>query len=247
MFVRCVVGLAVLGLVSPVALPAARSQPSHFGHFDRWQTRRGELRVASFAEWFRRPSPPVALRADCAESIVARPDFVRFVRHAPTEAPLLVELRPEYGGVRFDKTNHDAPFIVACTLAQRLPQLAAVFARHGVTEVLVNSAYRREPGVSYHAMGLALDIKQLTLSDGRVLPVLDHFPAQAARPTCGALPALASDPALRRDQLTLLSIACDLARDVDAGLSTVLTPNYPGHADHFHIDVRPGEASVYVR
>jgi hypothetical protein len=239
----CVTLLCLGGAVQPSN--ATRPRPST--SFERWQARRGELREAPFAEWFGRPSAALTLHHACADGMARRPDFVRHVRHAPTSAPQLVELRPLYGTVRFDKTSADAPFIVACALAERLPALAAVFARHGVTEVLVNSAYRRDPEVSYHAMGLALDIKRLRFADGRVVPVLGNFPTQTTRATCGELPPLASDPAHRRNQLALLSIACDLARDVDAGLSTMLTPNYPGHADHFHLDVRPGEQRVFIR
>ena len=127
------------------------------------------------------------------------------------------------------------------------PAIAGASARHGVTEVVVNSAYRKAPDVSYHAMGLALDIQRLRFEDGRDVPVLGHFPTQPSRETCGALPALSSVGSVRREQLALLALACDLARDVDAGLSTMLTPNYPGHADHFHIDVRPGEPRVFIR
>ena len=242
----CASGCALL-LLGVVGLSSASSQAQPFSQFERWQTRRPELRIAPFAEWIRRPSVPPHLNDGCAQAIEQRPDFVRHVRHAPTDAPQLVELAPMYGRVRFDKTSDSAPFIVACALAERLPALAAVFARHGVVEVVVNSAYRQDPGVSYHAMGLALDIKRLRFADDRVVPVLGRFPTRSDSGTCGALPALATDDALRRDQVALLSIACDLARDVDAGLSTVLTPNYPGHADHFHIDVRPGENQVYLR
>ncbi|MBK6578315.1 MAG: hypothetical protein IPG17_19380 [Sandaracinaceae bacterium] len=237
---------ALTWLGSPEGRGAA-SLEQDFAPFERWRTGRPELRVAPFAEWFGRPSAPLTLHTGCAESVAQRADFVRHIRHAPTPAPQLVELRPLYGRVRFDKTSEDAPFIVACALAERLPAIAAVFERHGVTEVVVNSAYRKDPDVSYHAMGLALDIQRLHFADGRVLPILGNFPVQAGRETCGALPPLAQDSARRRDQVALLSIACDLARDVDAGLSTLLTPNYPGHADHFHVDVRPGERRVYLR
>lgn len=239
--------VVVLTLLGGVAHPSAASRDPDFTGFERWRAGRPELRVAPFSEWFPRPSAPLALRTGCAEAIAQRADFVRHVRHAPTAAPQLVELSPLYGGVRFDKTSGDAPFIVACALAERMPAIAAVFARHGVSEVVVNSAYRKDPDVSYHAMGLALDIQRLHFADGRVVPVLGHFPVHATQETCGALPPLVGDLAQRRHQLTLLALACDLARDVDAGLSTLLTPNYPGHADHFHIDVRPGEPRVFIR
>lgn len=238
---------AALYLLGGVAHPSASSGATEFAGFERWRAGRPELRVAPFAEWFQRPSAPLALHTRCADAIAQRQDFVRHVRHAPTEAPQLVELSPLYGRVRFDKTSDDAPFIVACALAERLPAIAAVFARHGVTEVVVNSAYRKDPDVSYHAMGLALDIQRLRFEDGRDVPVLGSFPLHPTNETCGALPPLGGSTAPRRDQLTLLSLACDLARDVDAGLSTLLTPNYPGHADHFHIDVRPEERRVFLR
>ena len=236
-----------LTLLGGVAHPSASTRDRDFTGFERWRAGRPELRVAPFAEWFQRPSVPLALHASCAEGMAQRADFVRHVRHAPTRAPQLVELSPLYGSVRFDKTSGDAPVIVACALAERLPAIAAVFERHGVTEIVVNSAYRKDPDVSYHAMGLALDIQRLRFADGRDVPIVGNFPTEATGETCGALPPLSSVGSVRRDQLTLLALACDLARDVDAGLSTMLTPNYPGHADHFHIDVRPEERQVFIR
>lgn len=209
-------------------------QSRPFEQFERWQARRPELREAPFASWRPRRAPVLSLSRGCANRMTLRADFVRRIRRRRLRAPQLMEIEPTYGTVHFRKRRDDAPFIVACALAERMPDLARVFARHGVREVVVNSAWRREPVVSYHSMGLALDIKALVMRDGTEVPVLGHYPTDAAHPTCHRRTGLAA-------------LACDLASDPRLGLSTVLTPNYPGHEDHFHIDLRPGDPLVFVR
>lgn len=237
---RSFVCFAALVLGAVVVVPTS-AQPEPFARFERWQARRPELRQAPFATWLPRHAPVVSLSRGCTERMAGRGDFVRRIRHAPTDAPQLMEIAPTYHGVRFRKRRADAPFIVGCALAERMPELGALLARHGVREVVVQSAYRRAPRISYHSMGLALDIRSFTFDDGEEVPVLGHYPRELDRPTC------AGNRTAGEARGRLEAIACELAVDRSVGLSTVLTPNYPGHEDHFHVDIRPGERRVFLR
>jgi len=161
----------------------------------------------------------------------------------PVPAPVVVLPQP-IDGVTFAvlqrrDTEGEDRLVLSCELAARLPEIAAVLARHGVTRVEVLSAYRNRPRPSFHTFGLALDLASFTTPAGR-LRVATDFEVSPAHETCSAPP-----PASERAR-TLQRIACDLAQS--RHVSTVLTPNYnAGHRDHFHVDVRPDDPRVYVR
>lgn len=174
---------------------------------------------------------------------IEHPGFEHAAFHtgrSPIPAP--VRLEGALGGVRFRKMREAAPFIVACELAARLPRLVEVLRAHRIAEVQVLSSWRLEPRTSFHTMGLALDLARFVRDDGSVLDVERDYPTHPDRPTCeGVDTAAATDPAR-----ALEALACDLA--ARAGLSTVITPDYSeGHRDHFHIDVRPDDARLFVR
>lgn len=188
-------------------------------------------------------------RNECARALRAAgvrfqalPDAEAELLTTPVPAPVVIAPQP-IGGVTFvamhDGCDDDERVILSCELAARLPDIAAVLARHGVTRVEVLSSYRDHPRPSFHTFGLALDMAVFTTASGP-LSVATDFQVSAAHETCAAPPP--SDAKAR----VLLEIACDLARS--GRVSTVLTPNYnAGHRDHFHVDVRPDDPRIFVR
>jgi hypothetical protein len=161
----------------------------------------------------------------------------------PLPAPVVIQPRP-IGGVTFLAMQHRDDegmdrVLISCELASRLPDIAAVLARHGVTSVEVMSSYRPHPRPSFHTFGLALDFAVFTTATG-TLTVATDFDVSPAYETCAA-PAPSGEKAR-----VLLEIACELAQS--HRLSTVLTPNYnAGHRDHFHVDIRPDDPRFFVR
>lgn len=161
-------------------------------------------------------------------------------RFASPLVPVPVQIGGEVNGVRFFMAAADRPFVVACELAAKLPRMAEVLRRIGVTRVGVVSAYRDNPFTSFHTMGLALDIGTFGTEDGRTLRVLGQFRMTPDRETCAAEEP--SQPNAR----DLLHVACELARS--RLFSSVLTPNYNvGHHDHFHVDTRPDDPRFFLR
>ena len=187
----------------------------------------------------RRARWSIRSQADCYEDLRAQGIAARPAAPQPTPVPAPVELLGPVGGVWFRSTHEDRPLVVACELAARLPALAEILTRHGVHGVDVMSSYRTEPTVSFHTMGMALDMARFWTDHGW-MSVEHDFEATPASETCAAPTPQTSHG--RR----LLRIACDLARS--RRFSSILTPNYnEGHRDHFHIDIRPDDPRVFVR
>ncbi|MFM2421047.1 MAG: hypothetical protein RL385_5770, partial [Pseudomonadota bacterium] len=191
--------------------------------------------------WIRRDDRAWSVRAahECLAQLRAlrvphRPLGHRF----PTPVPVPIALEGPVHGVRFVNGHPEREFAVACELAVRLPALADLLRSHGVSEVVVASAYRDHPQVSFHTFGLALDFAAFDVNGERVRVDADFELAPDAI-TCAATPQTPKGRAL-------LDIACDLAA---SGLfSSVLTPNYnAGHRDHMHIDMRPDDPRFFVR
>jgi hypothetical protein len=95
------------------------------------------------------------------------------------------------------------------------------------------------PPGTRHPAGLAIDVGALRKSDGKWLHVADHFGGAIGAPTCGDR----ATPPSSNEGRELWSIVCESR---DAGLfSYVLTPNYnAAHADHFHMEIKPGSRLV---
>jgi hypothetical protein len=168
----------------------------------------------------------------------------------PTPAPVIV-VGP-IGGVRFTSATGRA--LMSCELAARLPAIARVLARHGVTRVAISSLYRTGPLQSFHTFGLGIDIHRMQVStplngpDGRSsqwLTVRTDFVETPDVQTCDPS-VLGQAPGGNERGRVLLDIACELHET--GAFATVLTPNYnEGHRGHFHIDVRPDDPRTYIR
>ncbi|MCB9666665.1 MAG: extensin family protein [Myxococcales bacterium] len=157
----------------------------------------------------------------------------------PTPVPTPVEVTGAVGGVTFHSMHPDRPVILACEMADRLPILAGVLRKHGVSGAEVMSSYRETPKVSFHTLGLALDLAAFH-TRRQTLSVAKHFERTPAYETCRA------PEAHRREGQSLLDIACAIAET--GHFSSVLTPNYnTGHKDHFHLDARPHDPRLFVR
>jgi len=138
----------------------------------------------------------------------------------------------------FRAVQSDRQVELSCELITRLPALSQLLRQHGVTRVHVNSSYRDQPRVSFHTFGLALDIAAFDTKQGPLVVATD-FELAPEVATCDATPQTERGRAL-------LALACAIGQ---SGLfSSVLTPNYnAGHRDHFHLDVRPDDARLFVR
>ena len=164
---------------------------------------------------------------------------VLYEEELTTPVPTPVEITGTIQGVHFKIMHDDRTLLISCELALRLPTIAKLLKRRGITEVQVMSAYRERPIISFHSLGLALDIMGFVTRRG-VLSVLDDFIMTPQYRTCEA------PKHDNRKAQTLREIACDIA-DTHK-FSTILTPNYnTGHRDHMHIDIRPDDPRVFIR
>lgn len=206
-----------------------------------WMNHRPELRHGvEHAVWREDSDLVFELQADCPSTLDALGVDAHALGFRPTPAPEPVVLDGPVGGVTFIKQRESAPFIVSCSLAQRLPQLAEVFADHGIDTVVVSSALRREPAISFHHLGMALDIRSMSggPENARVeWDVERDYVGIPDAPTC---------PMQDGDVDPIRGLMCDL---FDRGqLNTVIGPDYGrGHDNHLHIDIRPGDARQFLR
>lgn len=222
---------------APQRLPRIDTQAK----LDRWIGRWPNMRLGHGHEvWDEDPQSTFPLRP--------RDECLRELREAGIEAtaadpapivPMAVTLRTgAIGGVRF-QDGHGRPLTYSCDLVSRMIRFAAVAKELGITRVIVASGLRDQPRVSFHTLGLALDVSRYLLADGSDLRVLRDYQRTPDATTCEA--------SLSNPKAQLLQrIACTLhERRV---FSSVLTPNYnEGHHDHMHVDWRPADARFYVR
>lgn len=94
---------------------------------------------------------------------------------------------------------------------------------------------RWAPPGTRHPAGLAIDVGSLKKRDGSVLSISQHFDGKIGQRTCGVG---AAEP-IAKEAKELRAIVCE-ARDL--GIFTyTLTPNYDrAHADHLHMEIKPG-------
>ncbi len=210
--------------------------------FESWRQGRPELRGGvPYSAWRFDGRFRFQMRPGCVERLEGLGVAATRLPHPTTAGPDPVVIDGNIGGVTFQKKRRGAPFVIACALAERLPAFAATLRAHGIDRVEVSSAYRREPTVSYHHLGLALDLTQFDGPDVALEVERDWTlrPGAMTCPPSDDSPAADNGTALRR-------LACAF---VDSGLfSTVLTPEYGrGHANHFHVDARPDDPWLFVR
>lgn len=216
----------------PIAREIARLVPSFYNY--RAAIPGGIWRTSRRAVWRVRPE------ADClAELDEAEIPYEKVDESLGTPIPTPVRITGAIRGVSFETARPDDSVLVSCELAARLPHLARIARREGTRRIVVLSSHRQRPQMSFHRMGLALDISAFDTRRGR-MSVNDHFVETPDHHTCDA-----PEPEDWR-AAGLLRIACALAES--NRWSSVLTPNYnDGHRDHFHIDIRPDDDRVFVR
>ncbi len=109
------------------------------------------------------------------------------------------------------------------TVARRDPQISGL---HQTTWA---------PPGTRHPAGLAIDVGLLHKKDGRWLSVARQFQGHIGDKTCGEGAYVPEAP----DAKELRALVCEAS---DLGVFTyVLTPDYnAAHADHFHMEIKPG-------
>jgi len=135
-------------------------------------------------------------------------------------------------------------------LALALDDFARVLAAHDVVEVVHFTMYRPptetppSPGAPQvrHPAGLAIDLGAVRFADGEWLSVGVHWAPLLGARTCGAQ-ARRLDHRKGRELRSIICEAADLRI-----FHYALTPHYDDpHADHVHLEIRPGTSTFLVR
>ncbi len=215
-------------------------------------------------EPFRKPLPSVVLPASSAAMRYANlsPTQCRkelskrklpFARQGGNTKGVATALRvtDTLRGVRFIVPGKRSPFgILDCRLALTLDDFAQLLLEHDVVSVRVDNFYRRAarlPGSrkrSQHAHGLAIDLTEFTLKDGRKLDVEEHWGSELGGTTCGPEATLNATPG--SEAVILRNLVCAVAR---SGLfHHILTPSYDrAHRDHLHLDIKRDAKTSMLR
>ena len=164
--------------------------------------------------------------------------FRRARPHYGIAAPIV--LTGPVGGIVFkNKWKPKEPPLMDCLLALTLQRSAPIWRRHGVRIVIFSNTYRKgrrgDPRPSRHALGLAMDVRDVLFKDGMLLNVEKDWEKFYGRPGRCVGPVRSAKAARLR------AIICDLeAANV---YRRVLTPDSDhGHRDHFHMAAaKPGE------
>jgi hypothetical protein len=128
-------------------------------------------------------------------------------------------------------------------LALALDDFARILARHDIVEVIHFSIYRPsktlvtkgETGLFRRPGGLAIDLGAVKKRSGHWLAVGPHWPSQIGAKTCGQ----GGRSLAARKGRELMSIVCE-ASDQRI-FHYMLTPHFDqAHADHLHLEVKPG-------
>jgi hypothetical protein len=128
-------------------------------------------------------------------------------------------------------------------LALALDDFTKILAQHDIVEVVHFTMYRPAEKLpkdsngaqTRHPGGLAIDLGAMKKRSGHWLAVGPHWPAQIGAKTCGE-----NSRTLRgRRGRELMSIVCEAA---DHRLfHYMLTPHFDtAHADHLHLEIKPG-------
>jgi hypothetical protein len=190
-------------------------------------------------------------RARCEAAL--RDRGVAFQRVPADEAPGVeqpIRVVSALGGVRIVSRGSDetSPHAIAdCRLALAILAWAPALRARGIARIEHASIYR--PGarvrgtrrISGHAHGLAIDAVVFVLDDGARLPVLDAWVDRAR----------GADPCAERgdDDLQTARLRGAICAAVQQDLfQVVLTPHHDeAHANHVHLEIRPGLDEPFVR
>lgn len=157
-----------------------------------------------------------------------------------------IRLAGAVDGVRIEP-GEGVHAVIDCRLAVALARWAPDLRAHGVARIEHVSIYRpnaRVRGsrrVSGHAHALAIDALAFVLDDGTRLSVLESWrDRDRGEDPCAAHEA--DDDATRRMRG---AICAAVQRDL---FQVVLTPHHDAaHANHVHLEIRPGVDWTYVR
>lgn len=135
--------------------------------------------------------------------------------------------------------------ILDARLALALDDFCALLARHDIVELVHYDMYRppgeRSPGAAppiRHPAGLAIDVGAFRKRDGTWLRVKPSWPSDVGAKTCGG----GAVEQWSRDARELASIVCEAADE--RLFHFELTPDCnTAHADHLHLEIRPGAHS----
>jgi hypothetical protein len=129
--------------------------------------------------------------------------------------------------------------ILDARLALALDDFCRVLRVHDIVEVVHFTMYR-SPKASgdeqfRHPGGLAIDVGALKKANGEWLSVGPHWPSDIGSKTCGG----GAKKLLQRRGRELMSIACEV---YDQRIfHYTLSPHYDAdHADHWHLEIKPG-------
>lgn len=148
-----------------------------------------------------------------------------------------VSIRSTLPEEEWDETVYN---ILDARLALALDDLCRILKSHDVVEVIHFTMYRtpnekgNEPKFR-HPGGLAIDVGAVKKRNGELLAVGPHWPSDIGAKTCGD----GAKKLTSRRGRELLSIACEV---YDQRIfHYTLSPHYDvDHADHWHMEIKPG-------
>jgi hypothetical protein len=130
--------------------------------------------------------------------------------------------------------------ILDARLALALDDLCRILKTHDVVEIIHFTMYRvpNEKGNAprfRHPGGLAIDVGAVKKRNGELLAVGPHWPSDLGAKTCGD----GAKKLQSRRGRELISIACEV---YDQRIfHYTLSPHYDAdHADHWHMEIKPG-------
>jgi hypothetical protein len=179
--------------------------------------------------------------AECRRRLEEAGLSVERVRSNVSGIAVPLRITGPLGEVEFRVPPARTPFgLLDCRLALILARLTEVLVEHEVAAVRIDNFYRpraRLPGRrarSQHAHGLAADVVEFVLQDGRTLHVERDWQGARGAPPCGPDAEL-TEPT--EEALRLRNLVCAIAAK---GLfHHILTPNYDAaHRDHLHLDIK---------
>jgi hypothetical protein len=132
--------------------------------------------------------------------------------------------------------------ILDARLALALDDFCALLEKHDIVEIVHFTMYRPPAALTpdlkrqiRHPAGLAIDVGIFKKRDGRSLAVKPHWPSAIGEKTCGE----GAREHWEKEARELVSIVCE-AMDQRI-FHFMLTPDFDAaHADHVHLEIKPG-------